>query len=125
MIVPVQALADHLNIIGDGESALLLSKLQVAEVAVGNFIGLDLATEYSAYVPELTIAGATGPDGIYVEGVITPSVDSNAPAPIKEAVLKYAAHLYDYRELTAVDDERPGPPLGVFDLVGPYRKWVF
>lgn len=117
MIVSLDALKAHLNITLDRDDALLAQKLEAAQVAVGNFIGTDISTEYSSYIPPV-IDG----DG---ETVTTPAVESDAPAPIREAVLQFAAHLYEYREPMQLDDKAPAPPLGVFDLIGPYKRWSF
>lgn len=117
MIVSLDALKAHLNITIGIDDALLAQKLGAAHAAVANFTGLDFATKYSAYVPPVLAA-----DGYTVA---TPAVESNAPAPIKEAVLQFAAHLYEYREPVQLDDKAPAPPLGVFDLIGPYKTWSF
>ena len=54
-----------------------------------------------------------------VEQYVGSTLDDTAAAPLKEAVRQLAAHLYENREGQAL-------PLGVFDLVGPYRtEWTF
>lgn len=117
MIVSLDALKAHLNITMAHDDALLGQKLEAAHVAVENFTGLTFAKEYIAYVPEVLAA-----DGYTVA---TPAIQSNAPAPIKEAVLQFAAHLYEYREPVTIDGKAPAQPLGVFDLIGPYKTWSF
>lgn len=120
MIVPLDALKAHLNVTLNHDDALLSQKLDAAHAAVGNFIGKNLATEYSSYTPPVIDKDESGNDV-----VTTPAVESNAPAPIREAVLQFAAHLYEYREPMQLDDKAPAPPLGVFDLIGPYKTWSF
>lgn len=120
MIVSLDALKAHLNITMDRDDALLSQKLEAAQVAVGNFIGKELADEYTSYTPAVM-----GTDDAGDEIVTTPAIESDAPAPIKEAVLQFAAHLYEYREPMQLDDKAPAPPLGVFDLIGPYKTWSF
>ena len=117
MIVSLDALKAHLNITLPDDDALLVQKLAVSHTAVANFTGLNLSTAYTQYV-----APVWDEDGV---NIITPAVESNAPAPIKEAVLKFAAHLYEYREPMALDEKSPAPPLSVFDLIGPYKAWSF
>jgi len=114
MIVSLDNLKAHLNITFPDDDALLSQKLAVAETCVANYTGTAF-TEYSAYVPPVLDQSGT---------VTTPETLSNAPAPIKEAVLKYAAHLYEYRD-NGPESAPNMPPLDVFDLVGPYRAWTF
>ena len=46
------------------------------------------------------------------------------PAEIVEAVKQLAAHFYATRE-AAQEESLSVIPFGVFDLIGPYRKWEF
>ena len=118
MIVSLEALKNHLNITTDFEDVLLTAKLETAQVAVANFIGVDLTATYTSYLD--AVYGSTDPFDL-----ITLETQSNAPAPIKEAVLQYGAYLYEYRE-PVVTGERAQPlPLGIFDLVGNYKVWNF
>lgn len=47
------------------------------------------------------------------------------PAPIGEAVLMLAAHLYENREATLVGVSASEVPFGVRDLIRPFRVWEF
>jgi hypothetical protein len=125
MIVSLETLKAHLNLTNDYDDGLLNSKLPVAQAAIGNFIGVDLATAYSQYVAAVYVTiPETGGVPEHQE-LLTPAVESNAPAPIKEAVLQYAAYLFEYRE-PFITGERATPlPLGIFDLVGRYKVWNF
>lgn len=99
--MPVIDLADlkaHLNVTTSDDDALLTEKTAVAQTSVEAFIGAKLDDE-------------AFPDGI--------------PAPLKEAVRQYAAHLYENREPVLIGVNAQSLPMNVFDLVGPYRTWVF
>lgn len=102
MIVTLEELKAHLNIITETDDVLLADKLVTAQAAVSNFMGVDAET-----------------------GILDGNGDPYVPAPVKEAVLQFAAHLYEYREPLALDDKAPSAPLGVFDLIGPYKVWSF
>lgn len=125
MIHALETLKAHLNITTDIDDRLLLAKLGTAQAAIANYLGVDLATVYSAYVPETYVtipATETEPEQI---NIATPAVESDAPAVIKEAILQYGAYLYEYRE-PVVSGERAQPlPLGIFDLIGRYKVWNF
>lgn len=100
--MPVIDLADlkaHLNITIADDDGLLADKIEAAQACVESFIGVKLDDDEAF------------PDG--------------PPAPLKEAVRQFAAHLYENREPVLVGVNAQAMPLGVFDLVGPYRTWVF
>jgi uncharacterized phage protein (predicted DNA packaging) len=52
-------------------------------------------------------------------------VDTNSPAPLREAVRMLAGHLYENREATLVGVTAQSLPFGVMDLINPYRAWSF
>lgn len=56
----------------------------------------------------------------FIGGQIDP-----APAPVKEAVRQLAAHFYENREAVLIGSNAYPVPHSVFDLVGPYRSYVF
>jgi uncharacterized phage protein (predicted DNA packaging) len=99
-VITLDDLKAHLNITIDADDDLLTDKLAAAQESVEGFIGSKL--DDTAF-----------PDGI--------------PNPLKEAVRQYAAHLYESREPIVIGSgmNAVAMPLGVFDLVGPYRAWVF
>ncbi len=98
-VIDVPNLKAHLNITFATDDLLLADKLAAAQAAVESFIGKKLDDE------------ETFPDG--------------CPEPLKEAVRQYAAHLYANREPAIIGVSAQMLPLNVFDLVGPYRCWVF
>jgi hypothetical protein len=99
--ITVEDLRLHLNLTADNtaDDDLLATKIEAAQAAVEAYIGskLDDADEF--------------PDG--------------TPAPLLEAVRQLAAHLYANREPVLIGVSAQAMPLGVFDLVGPYRRWCF
>jgi Phage gp6-like head-tail connector protein len=126
MIVSLETLKAHLNLTNDYDDVLLNSKLPTAQAAIGNFIGVDLTTDYTQYVPAVYAAIPVGQTTLEpLPELISPAVESDAPAPLKEAVLQYAAYLFEYRE-PFITGERATPlPLGIFDLIGRYKVWNF
>lgn len=98
-MITVADLKAHLNITTDAEDALLPGKIEAAQECVEKFIGAELEDDEAF------------PDGV--------------PAPLKEAVRQLASHFYENREPILVGVNAQTLPLGVFDLVGPYRTWVF
>ena len=125
MIHALETLKAHLNITTDIDDALLTAKLGTAQAAIANYLGVDLATVYTSYVPETYVTVPEDGDVPEHEEVDEPAVESNAPDVIKEAILQYGAYLYEYRE-PVVSGERAQPlPLGIFDLIGRYKVWNF
>ncbi|WP_126978529.1 head-tail connector protein [Frigidibacter oleivorans] len=98
-ILNVDDLKAHMNIVGSDDDALIESKIAAAEAWVGAFIGTAL-DDAEAY-----------PDG--------------PPDPLKEAVRQLVAHLYENREATLVGVGITTVSPGLFDLMAPYRTWVF
>jgi Phage gp6-like head-tail connector protein len=98
-VITLDDIKAHLNVTITADDAMLTDKITAAQECVENFVGakLDDAHEF--------------PDG--------------TPEPLKEAVRQLAAHFYENREPVLVGVTAQTLPLGVFDLVGPYRKWVF
>jgi uncharacterized phage protein (predicted DNA packaging) len=102
-VVTLADLKRHLNITFDDDDALLANKLAAAKQAIAGFIGAPLD---STTFPEETY-----PDGI--------------PEPLCEAVRQLAAHFYENREPVLIGESTNQVPFGIFDLVGPYRGYVF
>ena len=50
---------------------------------------------------------------------------TDVPDPIQEAIKQLAAHFYENREATLVGVSAQELPLGVADLINPYRAWCF
>lgn len=96
MIVTVEELKAHLNITFDDDDALIADKIAVAEACVAEYVGADLEADFETL-----------------------------PTPLREAVKQLAAHFYENREAVLVGATAQTLPLGVFDLVGPYREWCF
>lgn len=48
-----------------------------------------------------------------------------SPEPLKEAVRRIAADLYENREVSLVGVTAQALPFGVVDLITPYRAWAF
>ena len=98
-IISVEDAKAHMNITGDADDALIADKIAAAEAWIGQFIGaaLDDAVAF--------------PDG--------------APDPLKEAARQLVAHLYENREATLTGINMTTVSPGLFDLMAPYREWVF
>lgn len=97
-IIKVADVKEHANITLDDDDVLIAAKIAAAETWIGAFIGTPL-TDFDPL-----------------------------PDPLREAVLQLTAHLYEHREATfvagsglAMTDVSPG----LFDLVAPYRSYVF
>lgn len=129
MIVSLNDLVRHLNLPEDQDTELLTQKLEAAHTAVENATGLVFADEFTAYAPavyeDIPQDPDPGNDGGYTTELVTPEVISDAPAPLKEAVLQYAAYLYEFRELASTGERITPLPLGTFDLIAPYKQWSF
>ena len=89
----------HLNIVGTDDDVVINAKIAAAEAWIATFIGTAL-DDAEAF-----------PDGL--------------PAPLKEATLQLVGHLYANREASLVGVSADLLPLGIFDLMQPYRIWVF
>lgn len=85
----------HLNIVTDDDNDLIAGKIAAAEEWIGKFIGKAL----SDFTP--------------------------VPEPLKEAVRQLVGHLYENREASLVAVSAELLPLSVFDLMAPYREYVF
>lgn len=84
-----------MNVTEDADDTLIANKIAAAEAWIGQFIGADL----SALAP--------------------------MPEPLKEAARQLVAHLYENREATLVGLSATEVTPGLFDLMAPYREWVF
>ena len=62
----------------------------------------------------------------WVSAYTASDVDADGtPAPINEAVLQLAAHLYENREATLVGVTAQSLPFGFLDLLASYRAFAF
>ncbi len=97
------ALKAHCNITFNDDDALLTAKLETATRFTSQHIGrLDPDTGETVMLTWET-----------------------AEPELREAVLMLAAHLYENREATAVGSAMAMTPLGFWDLILSYRRWVF
>jgi hypothetical protein len=102
-IVSVEDIKAHANVTIDDDDDLLQAYIDAAEEWVGKFTGKALDS-YAADNPP-----------------------ADVPEPLKQAVKMLAAHLYANREATLVGntltivDVSPG----IYDLMAPYREYVF
>ncbi|MFG1332531.1 head-tail connector protein [Xanthobacter autotrophicus] len=96
MAVTLEDLKAHVSDLGEGDDAILTRKLAVATDMIKQKVG--------------------GFD----------KFDGSVPAPIEEAILMYAAHLYANREATTFGGQAFMLPLGVEDLISTYRDgWTY
>lgn len=98
-IVTVEDAKAHMNVTTDADDDLIAGKIAAAEAWIGKFIGSALDD------------AETFPDG--------------APEPLKEAVRQLVSHLYENREATLVGISMTDVSPGLFDLIAPYREYVF
>lgn len=100
-IVTVEDMKAHMNVTISEDDTLIGDKIDAAEAWIAKFIGhaLDDAEAF--------------PDG--------------TPEPLKEAVRQLVAHLYENREATLVGNTLTITDVspGLFDLMAPYREYVF
>lgn len=100
MIISLEDAASHLNIelavYQDSERALITSKIEVAEAFVATLVTCEMTPE-------------------------------EAPAPVKEAVRQLVGTLYENRETAVLGANLAAVsmPFGFWELIGPYRRWVF
>jgi hypothetical protein len=98
MIMPAITVEDfkaHANVTLAADDVLIADKIAAAEAWIGAFVGKPLA-EFDPL-----------------------------PEPIKEAVRQLVAHLYENREATLVGVNITDVSPGLFDLLAPYREYVF
>ena len=93
--ITVEDAKAHLNIITDDDNDLIAGKIAAAEEWIGLFVGKAL----SDFAP--------------------------VPEPLKEAVRQLTGHLYENREASLVAVSAELLPLGLHDLMAPYREYVF
>ena len=58
---------------------------------------------------------------LYIGAEITDAT----PAPVNEAILQLASHLYANREATLIGIQAQSLPMGFLDLLEPYKAWCF
>jgi hypothetical protein len=100
-ILTVEDIKAHANITITEDDTLIAAKIGAAEAWIAKFIGVALDD------------AETFPDG--------------TPEPLKEAVRQLVAHLYENREATLVGNTLTITDVspGLFDLIAPYREYVF
>lgn len=75
--------------------------------------------------------GTSWPSTARVRSAVTVTLQAgygtadDVPAPLCEAIKQLAAHWYENREAVLIGTQAFALPLSLFDLVGPYRAWVF
>jgi Phage gp6-like head-tail connector protein len=97
--VTLEAAKAHLNITDNADDDLIQSKINASEAHIEQLLGSTLAT------------GFTGPAGV--------------PDDVKEAILQLVGHFYENREATLVGISAEEIPFGVWQLLAPYREYVF
>ena len=95
MSITVEDAKRHMNVTSNDDDALIAAKIAAAAQWIGAFIGTPLA-EFDP-----------------------------VPEPIKEAVRQLVAHLYENREATLVGVTMNDVSPGLFDLLAPFRRYVF
>lgn len=98
-VVTVEDAKAHMNVTIDDDDALIAAKIDAAEAWIAQFIGVALDD------------AETFPDG--------------TPEPVIEAVKQLAGHLYENREASLVGISMTDVSPGLFDLLAPYREYVF
>jgi hypothetical protein len=99
MAISLADLKAQCNVTGATEDAILTRKLAAATAFIERQLGYTLDDEEQL------------PDG--------------APADLEEAILMFAAHLYENRESTLVGVSAMVLPMGVGDIVANYRRYTF
>ncbi len=94
-ILTVEDLREHMNVTSDDDDAVIAAKIDAAEAWIGAFLGKSLA-EFDP-----------------------------VPEPLREAARQLVAHLYENREATLVGVQMMDVSPGLFDLMAPYREYVF
>jgi hypothetical protein len=98
-VITVADAKAHMNVTSAADDGLIADKIAAAEAWIAQYIGKPI-DDAEAF-----------PDG--------------TPEPLKEATRQLVAHLYENREATIVGVTMTAVSLGLFDLIGPYRDWVF
>ncbi len=99
MAIELAHLKAQCNVTGTADDGLLTRKLAAATAHVERQLGFKLDDTNKL------------PDG--------------APADLEEAILMFAAHLYENREATLVGVSAMAMPMGVADIVANYRDYTF
>ena len=89
----------HINVYIDDDDVLIQNKINAAETWLGLFLGADLST----FIP----SGGALPD------------------PLLEATRQLVAHLYANREASLTGTNIIENTPGLYDMLGPYRDYVF
>jgi hypothetical protein len=84
-------------------------------------VHLNLTDDDDDYLLQGKLDTATA----FVENYTGAPLGDTPPAPLIEAVLQLAAHLYENREATLIGITVRELPFGLFDLLTPYRAWSF
>ena len=98
-IVLLATAKQHLNVTDDTDDVIIQAKINAAEAHIEQLLGFTLAS------------GFTGSAGV--------------PDDVREAVLQLTGHWYENREASLVGISAEEIPFGVWQLIGPYREWVF
>lgn len=98
-IVSVADAKAHMNVTIATDDVLIGAKIDAAEAWIAKFIGHALDDDEAF------------PDG--------------TPEPLLEAVKQLTAHLYEHREATLLGITMSDVSPGLFDLVAPFREYVF
>jgi hypothetical protein len=100
-VITVEDAKGHMNVTIADDDTLIAAKIDAAEAWIAKFIGIALDD------------AETFPDG--------------TPEPLKEAVRQLVAHLYENREATLVGNTLTITDVspGLFDLMAPFREYVF
>lgn len=92
-IVSLEDQKKHMNVDFDDDDALISDKIDASESYTTALVGVDIASM------------------------------SPVPAALKQAIMMFAAHLYENREATSFDGRSGETPFGYLSLIAPYRRW--
>ena len=121
MFITTEDLSDFLNLFTDEEDAAQLETLiQAAEEYVRGF----LIEPYKSCVAKVE-TDAEGATTITFETAGNDPQPVTMPEPIRHAVRLVASHLYEAREVVAIGPAIRQMPLGVAELIMPYRGFAF
>jgi len=98
-VVDIEAAKAHLNVTDDADDTLIQAKIDAAEAHVEKILGFTLATGFS---------GSTA-----------------VPNDVREAILQLVGHFYENREASLVGISAEEISFGVWNLLSPYREYVF
>jgi hypothetical protein len=98
-IVSLATAKAHLNVTVDEDDALIQGKIDAAEAHIANLLGFTLASGFGS--------------------------SSGVPEDVREAILQLTGHFYENREASLVGVSAEEVPFGVWQLIAPYREYVF